>query len=119
MQPATLPLDIYRGDSKRVRVKLFDQQDPPQPLDLSGVIVKSEIRDRPAGTTVIPFTCYITLPNIIELFLPSDKSQQLPLNGVWDLQLNYGSGEVRTPLAGPVTVTPDVTDSTPTPTLLP
>ncbi len=121
MQPAQLPLDIYRGDSLRLRIKLStkDAAGVPQPLDLSAVIVTSEIRDRPAGTTVIPFTCYVTLPNSIELFLSSDKSQTLPQNGVWDLQLSYGSGEVKTPLAGPVVVTPDVTGSTPTPQLLP
>lgn len=115
MQPADLPLEIYRGDSLKLRVTLFDQAQ--QPVDLTGVIAKSEIRDRPAGTIVIPFTCTITLPNIIELFLPSDKSQTLPPSGVWDLQLSYGSGEVKTPLAGQVRVTADVTDSTLTPTL--
>jgi hypothetical protein len=114
MQPATLPLEIYRGDSHRLRVRFFDQAQ--QPVDLTGVIAKSEIRDRPAGTQVFPFTCLVTLPNIIELFLPSQESQKLPAKGVWDLQLSYGNGEVKTPLAGPVTVTPDVTDSTLTPT---
>lgn len=117
MQPAKLDLDIYRGDSMRLRFKLWDQDQLP--LDLTAVLVKSEIRDRPAGTTVIALTCNVELPNVIELFLPSDKSQKLPQNGVWDLQLNYGSGEVKTPLAGQVKVTADVTDSTLTPTLLP
>jgi hypothetical protein len=115
MQPATLPLDIYRGDSWRMRVTLLDQNQ--QPIDLTNVIAKSEIRDRPAGTTVVPITCTITLPNIIDLFLAGQDSQKLPPNAVWDLQLSYGSGDVATPLAGQVTVTADVTDSTPTPTL--
>jgi hypothetical protein len=117
MQPATLPLELYRGDSMRLRIKLFDQL--KEPIDLTGVIPKSEIRDRPAGTQITLLDCTVTLPNIIEVFLTPTQSHQLPANGVWDLQLSYSSGEVKTPLAGPVKVTPDVTDSTPGPIATP
>lgn len=116
MQPAQLDLDIYRGDSMRLRFKLYDKD--KQPIDLTQVYAKSEIRNRPAGDDVTALMVAITLPNIVELFLPGDKSQKLPQNGVWDLQLSFGGGEVQTPIAGQVKVTPDVTDSTPTPTLL-
>jgi hypothetical protein len=113
MQPANLPLEIYRGDTMRLRVKLLDQAQ--QPIDLTGVVAKAEIRDRPAGTQITPLTCEVVLPNIINLLLTAVASQQLPSKGVWDLQLTYASGDVATPLAGPVSITPDVTDSTPTP----
>jgi len=83
------------------------------PYDLTGVIAKSEIRDRPAGTRITEMTCVITLPNIIDLYLAPADSHKLPPKGAWDLQLTYASGDVKTPLAGPVTVTPDVTDSMP------
>jgi hypothetical protein len=111
MQPANLPLEIYRGDSMRLRLKLLDQAQ--QPIDLTGVTAKSEIRDRPAGTQITELTCSITLPNIIDLLLSATDSHSLPTNGVWDLQLTYQSGDVVTPLGGQVQVTPDVTDSTP------
>jgi hypothetical protein len=111
MQPASLPLALYRGDSFRLQITLTDQLGVP--LDLTGVVAKSEIRDRPAGSIIIPFQCVITLPNIINLALLTADSHNLPAQGVWDLQLTYLSGDVATPLAGPVTVTPDVTDSTP------
>lgn len=114
MQPADLPLDFYRGDSKRLRLKLFSGTNGTmEPVDLTGVVAKSEIRNRPAGDQVIAFECIITLPNIIELFLLASDSHKLPQQGVWDLQLTYPSGEVQTPVGGQVTVTPDVTDSTP------
>src|SRR5262245_53087720 len=116
MQPANLPLELYRGDSMRMRFTLFNQQ---QPVDLTGVIAKAEIRDRPAGNKIIPLTCTITQPNIIDIVLEAIDSEGLPVAGVWDLQLTYSSGEVKTPLAGQVTVTPDVTDSTPHPALHP
>ena len=111
MQPADLPLDIYRGDTFRLQVTLSDQNNVP--LDLTGVIAKSEIRDRPAGTVIVALQCSIMLPNIINATLLATDSHHLPAQGVWDLQLTYLSGDVATPLAGPVSITTDVTDSTP------
>lgn len=117
MQPANLDLDLYRGDSARMQVTLWDKDHLP--IDLTGVSARAEIRDRPAGTTVIPLTCAITLPNIIDMTLKAKDSRDLPPAGVWDLQLTYVSGEVSTPLAGQVKVTPDVTDSLIIPTVNP
>lgn len=113
MQPAKLDLDLYRGDSWRMRVKLFAQD--MTPFDLTDVAAKAEIRDRPAGNSVVPIICTITLPNLVQLDLLAGDSFKLPVSGVWDLQLAFSSGEVKTPLAGQVSVTPDVTDSTPFP----
>jgi hypothetical protein len=111
MQPATLALDIYRGDTKRLRVTLWAPGDVP--VDLTGVTAKAQIRERPAGKQITELLCVITLPNIIDVTLTSLASHTLPTKGAWDLQLTYLSGDVNTPLAGPVTVTTDVTDSTP------
>jgi hypothetical protein len=110
MQPASYWLDIYRGDTRRLQVQLWDQNDVA--LDLTGVVAKAEIRDRPGGTVIIPFDCSITLPNIISLTLSAANSHLLPPQGAWDLQLTYASGDVKTPVAGQVQVTADVTDST-------
>jgi hypothetical protein len=110
MQPASLPLDIYRGDTKHLRVKLWAPGNVP--IDLTGTVAKAQIRDRPAGKRITDLLCLITLPNIIDVTLMARDSHKLPAKGAWDLQLTYPSGDVRTPLAGPVTVTTDVTDST-------
>jgi len=120
MQPAQLPLDIYRGDSQHMQVKLWTTAPvvgppavPGVPYDLTGATARSEIRERPAGVMITTLTCTITLPNIVDVYLAAADSHKLPAKGVWDLQLTFLSGDVRTPLAGPVTVTPDVTSSTP------
>lgn len=110
MQPAAFDLDLYRGDTARMQLTLWAAGHTP--VDLTGVAVKSEIRDRPAGTTLISLHCTITLPNIIEVFLSRANSEKLPQAGVWDLQLVYPNGDVFTPIAGQVKVTMDVTDST-------
>lgn len=111
MQPADLPLEFYRGDTARMRLKLFDGAGAP--VDLTAVVAKAEVRDRPGGSTVVPLECTITLPNIIDVVLTPSNSIKLPRQGAWDLQLTYASGDIKTPVAGQVRVTDDVTDSTP------
>ena len=110
MIPADYPLELYRGDSYRWQFKLSTSSG--QPLDLTNVLAKAEIRDRPGGTQISPLDCNITLPNIVDVFLDSAVSHALPAKGAWDLQLNFGNGDIRTPVAGSVVVTMDVTDST-------
>jgi hypothetical protein len=120
MQPADFPLEIYRGDSGHWQFKLWADTARTTPVDLTGVVAKSEIRDKPMGGLITPLDCAITLPNIIDVRLTSQESYKLTAKGgSWDLQLTYPSNEVVTPLAGAVAVTPDVTDSAPAPTLLP
>ena len=111
--PAQFPLEIYRGDTARLSVKLWDNLH--EPVDLTGCLVKAEIRDRPGGTKIVPLTCTVVLPNVIGIVLDAFDSEGLPPAGVWDMQITFPSGDVKTPLAGPVTVTPDVTDSGPHP----
>jgi hypothetical protein len=111
MTPGKFPLTLYRGDTYRWSFLLWTDTDKTSPADLTGVVAKAEIRDKPAGSTVVPVICHVTLPNIIEMTLSAAACATLPSTGVWDLQLTYDNGDVATVLAGAVTVTPDVTDS--------
>jgi hypothetical protein len=113
MQPSPFSLNIYRGDSGRWRFAFFTDTANTQPADLTGVTAKSQIRDKPGGAQITNLICTVTLPNIVDVQLAATDSQLLPAKGAWDLQLTYVSGQVSTPAAGPVTVTPDVTDSIP------
>lgn len=113
MMPATLPLTLYRGDTARWQFKLWADTDKTEPVDLTDVTPKAEIRDKPSGTKISELACTVTLPNIIDASLEPAISRTLPAKGFWDLQLTYSSGDIATVLAGPVTVTPDITDSTP------
>jgi hypothetical protein len=111
--PGTFALDIYRGDSRRWQFKLWLDADSTQPMDLTGVTGKAEIRDKPSGKKITPLDCTITTPNIINVVLSADNSKALTIaSGVWDLQLTYTGGDVATVVGGGVNVTYDVTDST-------
>jgi hypothetical protein len=110
MTPGTANLDIYRGDTKRWQFKLWKDTAKTQPTDLTGVAVTATIRDEAIGGSFeLPLTCTVTLPNIVDMVLTADQSRSLPAVGVWDLQLNYASGDIFTPLKGAVVVTQDVT----------
>ena len=112
MGPAKYPLTLYRGDTFRTAFKLWKDTDKTDPVDLTDIDVKAEIRDKPGGSKITPMTITIELPNTITVEVSSVITGTLPASGSWDLQLTYPSGDVLTILAGPVTVTADVTDST-------
>jgi hypothetical protein len=110
--PGQFPLVIYHGDSYNWEFRLWSDAAKTIPIDLTGVTAKSEIRDQSGGSVIVPLTCTITVPNIINAALIAVNSQSLTISsGVWDLQLTYPDGSVTTILAGPVSVTADVTDS--------
>ena len=83
------------------------------PYDLTGSTVAAQIRNKSAGTTIVDLGVIVTLPNIIDLEMLPDMFDTCPARGVWDVQVTTAVGDVLTPLAGPVTVPGDVTDSLP------
>ena len=111
MMPGQLPFALYRGDTARWRFTLWLDTAKTQPADLTDATAKAQIRDKPAGAVIVALVCAVELPNVVTAELTADASRTLPAKGVWDLQMTYADGSVVTILAGPVTVTPDVTDS--------
>lgn|SRR5215471_2512481 len=111
MPPSLYNLQVYRGDTTIWTVKLWTDASRTTPVDLTGQTPKAELRNAPGGGTIIPTTCTLTLPNTIKITLTAANAKNA-VTGVWDLQLTDGSGVVTTMVAGQVTVTPDVTDST-------
>lgn len=112
MQPGTLSLSLYRGDTYSWRFTLWTDAAKTQPADLTGAVAAAEVRSRPAGDFITRFTCAIELPNVIAMQLTAPSSRQLTeRGGVWDLELSYPTGVVATILAGRVTVTMDVTNA--------
>jgi hypothetical protein len=112
MMPGAYSLNIYRGDTHAWRFTLWQDAAKTQAVDLTGIAVKAEIRDKPAGTVIQAIALNVTLPNIIDATLTAVITAQLPRTGRWDLQLTDAAGWVSTILAGGVTVIGDITDST-------
>jgi hypothetical protein len=115
MLPGKLDLDLYRGDDARFYFRVWLNSARTQPADLSEATAKSEIRDKvgATGTLIGAFTCTIEAPNIVNLTMTAAESTVLPGKGVWDLQLTYENGNVRTLLYGAVKVVNGVTDAAP------
>lgn len=111
MLPANYNLSIYRGDTERWQFKLWTDKAKTQPADLTGVTTNAMIRDKATvGSYSLSMECKVTLPNIIDMVLTADQSRNLLITGgVWDLQLAYLSGDVKTVLKGTVVLAQDVT----------
>lgn len=111
MLPATYNLSIYRGDTERWQFKLWTDRAKTAAADLTGVTTSAMIRDKATvGTYSLSMDCKVTLPNIIDMTLTADQSRSLLITGgVWDLQLIYPSGDIKTVLKGTVVLAQDVT----------
>lgn len=108
MTPGYYRLEIYRGDTTRWQFVLWRDDAKTIPVDLAGVAVSAQLRDHPNGKVYATLGCTITAPNKVNATLATADAAQV-VNGAWDLQLTYGSGDVVTALAGDVWVVPDVT----------
>lgn len=111
MKPGVFNLDLYRGDSYTWRAILWNDTAATVPTDLTAASAAAEIRDKSAGTHIVPLTCVITLPNIIDVTMDPSDWTTCPAAGVWDLQVTFPGGVIRTVLAGTVKTTGDVVDS--------
>jgi nitrogen fixation protein FixH len=112
MTPGNYNLGLYRGDSYQWEFHLWQDATKTTAVDLTGATVEAEIRDKPGGSTVFALTTTVTLPNVIDVEMPAALWAAFALTaGVWDLEVTAPDGTVSTYVAGKVTVTADVTNS--------
>ena len=110
--PQQMSLSVYRGDCYHWTFTFWTDPDATQAYDLTGATAKAEVRAKPGSAVLATLECTVVEPNTIEVRLDSDQSQTLsPGKAAWDLQVTYPDGCVKTLVAGGVTVTADVTDS--------
>lgn len=119
MKPATLNIEIYKGDDFslffRIREKLANG-DPGPYLNLTGSTGKAQIRQtEDTATVAAEFTVTIgdqvATPGAVLCELSSALTGALTITnpGKWDIQLTHADGKVRTYLAGSVTLIKEVT----------
>jgi hypothetical protein len=115
-EPVKLDLHVYRGDSGRFRVNVTDADGVP--VDVSAAQWTCQIRATPAvgQPAPPPVANLVVVPDLqlhsqIEVQLPPNLSELLPVSAVWDLQMMVVNGpltSVTTLLAGKVITTLDV-----------
>jgi hypothetical protein len=105
--PQEVDLVLYSGDDFSMTLTLTNP-DGTIP-SLVGSTAKAQIRRIAADTTIqASFICTIS-NNVVTLNLTGVSTQNLVGSYVWDCQLTNASGAVRTPVAGTVVFTQDVT----------
>src|SRR5262245_51558254 len=112
MHPWKMDLSIYRGDSYKRRCTLSVEEAKTIPADVTGCTVKAEVRSGPGTAVITTLATSVTMPNQINVTLSAAVSATLPAAAKWDLQLTYATSDVTTVVAGAVSVTSDITDST-------
>lgn len=108
-EPARLDLRFVAGDSFSRTIALKDENGDP--IDLTGLTGRAQIRNRPNGDLLADFTVSIPTPANGEITFSLDTTQTraLPGKGVWDLELDGGATNTHTIVSGDVKVIPDVT----------
>jgi hypothetical protein len=117
----SLPISLYQGDdwASLITVNNCDGS----PFDLTNYTAQGQIRQGPADQNwwiSATFTCAIVpvqsgqTPNQISISLTNAQTALLRnLNYVWDLQVTSPDGIITTVVGGTVSVTPEVTRTTP------
>ena len=105
--PQEVDLILYSGDDFSMTLTLTNPDGSI--ANLTGSTAQAQIRVTAVDPTIqASFICSIS-NNVVTLNLTGASTQNLVGKYVWDCQLTNASGAVRTPVAGAVTFTQDVT----------
>lgn len=109
--PSEKNISLYQGDTFEL---LFRLKSGTSYVDLTGATPTAQIRaSADAASPIISFTAALTdqtaTPGGVMLTLSAAQTSGLTANGVWDVQLAYPDGSVKTYLKGTVTVVKEVT----------
>ena len=113
--PVGKNISIYQGDSFELAFTLYTKLpngDQGPAVDLTGATASAEMRATVDSSTVLAtFTCsHDDDGGRITCALSPAQTEALPASGgVWDVQVEYPNGDVKTYLAGTVAVTKEVT----------
>lgn len=110
-QRGTYNLNIVRFDSWTWQFTLWGDEAKSIPSDLSGATVTAQIRLTVGGAIIASLAVEVrdAPRGVVWMSISSGQSGVLPPVAVWDMQISYPDGEIRTPVGGNVLVTDDVT----------
>ena len=112
--PTTLNLSVYRGDTFLVILKMWQDRQRTNPVNLAGFTGRSEFRNQitPFAVIATPTITVNDRNGTVETGAVTIKiantTALAPGTYNWDFQLNDGSS-TRTYLAGTITIVADIT----------
>jgi hypothetical protein len=124
MAAGTLNLTIEQGAYFEADLALTDNETVPSPIDLTGVTVRAQIREKTSSSTIAAsFTCVVTddVGGLINISMSATTTAAIaaavqPTAGtktnrlyLWDLELVYSATKVIRLLQGSVTLSPEAT----------
>lgn len=96
-------MELWQGDAQTYNIVL--QNEDGTPIDLSDCTAQAVIKQSFDSATEYDFECTIHDGNEVTLYLPSDTSATIPGGDyIWNFQITFLNGDVRTFLAGDVVV---------------
>lgn len=108
--PENMDLAIWQGDAQEYFI-VFSGSDGT-PLDLTGCTAQAYIRSNFTDPTEYAFTCTVNDPATagkITVYMDSPTCATIPAGDyVWNFQVTFPNGDVRTYLAGDCTVYAEV-----------
>lgn len=105
--PTNVDLAFWKGDAQEFIVKMTNELGVA--LVLTGYTPAAVLKESFNSPTSYSFTTTIQNGNEVRVYLPSSISKTIPAGSyVWNLQLTAPNGDVRTYLAGDVTVYAEV-----------
>lgn len=112
MLPATKDLYIYQGDTFNMKVRLRQLTVDSQAgnvVDVTGAVGAAQIRTSPTSNVALAtMACVVNNDFSIDLSMTATQTSGL-VQGVWDFQLTWPDGSIKTYLKGNVYITQEVT----------
>lgn len=108
--PKNHDMVIYKGDYVEFYLSIKDSSNTA--INITGYTPKAQLKTGYDDWAPIDFTCTLSNPTggIVKVYLSSGiTSSLLPGSYIWDFQLTNTSSDVRTYIAGDVTVYDEVT----------
>lgn len=109
-EPTEVDIIAYRGDSGRFRITVTDNEDPPNPIDISGMTWDADIRLKKnddevlASFDVVPVTGQ---PQSVDVILTKEEAAKLPKKSYYDVEMTNGTART-TLVYGEIKATEDV-----------
>jgi len=93
--PTEVDILHYRGDSGQFRLTVTDNEDPPNPVDISGMTWDADIRAKKNDTTLL--ASFEVVPvvgqtNSVDVILTKEEARKLPKKSYYDIEMSDGTG---------------------------